>query len=150
VVMHDGVVEQMGAPLELYDKPANVFVASFIGSPAMNLIDGEVVSGDFGTQFATKDGIRLPLPQGIAAQPGRAVVYGVRPEHLKVSEDGVPTTIRVTEPTGSETEVVVQLGAQELTGLFRERLALSPGKTLTLRPDTAHIHLFDKASGQRI
>jgi multiple sugar transport system ATP-binding protein len=150
VVMQDGVVEQMGAPLDLYDNPANVFVASFIGSPAMNLIDGEVVAGSGGAEFASKDGIRLPLPANVAAQAGRPVIYGIRPEHLKVADNGVPTTIRVTEPTGSETEVVVQFGAQELTGLFRERLALSPGKTLTLRPDIAHVHLFDKASGQRM
>src|SRR5579863_8381357 len=81
VVMRDGVVEQVGAPLELYDRPATLFVAGFIGSPAMNLFKGSIVGGDT-PGFLTDDGVRLPLKSAPAASDGRRAIYGVRPEHI--------------------------------------------------------------------
>ena len=146
VVMHDGIVEQAGPPLELYDRPANVFVASFIGSPAMNLIEGTL--DDSG--FTTADGHRLPTG-GMAASTNRGpAIYGIRPEHFSLREDGVPVEVAVIEPTGSETQVVARLGRQEITILLRERLSIAPGSIVHLSPDVSKAHLFDKASGRRL
>jgi len=88
VVMHDGVVEQIGAPLELYDHPDNLFVAGFIGSPAMNLLPGTIrANGTVG--FEGPGGMRLPLDAALASFDGRPAVYGIRPEHFTLADDGV-------------------------------------------------------------
>jgi multiple sugar transport system ATP-binding protein len=145
VVMQGGRIEQVGAPLELYDRPANVFVAAFIGSPSMNLIEGRIAGG-----MVEVSGARLPLPSGISADEGREVIYGIRPEHLHQADQGLSGTVSVIEPTGSETHVVLRLAGRELTAVFRNRVAFVPGATITLAPDAAASHLFDKATGQRI
>ncbi|CAN7710694.1 ABC transporter ATP-binding protein [Neorhizobium tomejilense] len=135
VVLRDGVVEQIGTPLELYDNPANEFVAGFMGSPAMNFVRGELTENG----FRTSDGIILPYGAGSRT----AVTYGVRPEHLKVDPDGVPFTVSVIEPMGSETQVIGTIGTQNVTALFRERIPLSPGEIIRLRPMVTNVHLFD-------
>ena len=145
VVMQGGRIEQVGAPLEVYDRPANVFVASFIGSPAMNLIDGVVTGGMVDVASA-----RLALPPGSTAVEGQAVVYGVRPETFTVADQGLAGTIAVVEPTGSETHVVVRIAGREVTAVFRDRVMMRPGDVITLAPDAAQAHVFDKASGQRL
>jgi multiple sugar transport system ATP-binding protein len=145
VVLQGGNIEQVGAPLELYDRPANTFVATFIGSPSMNLIDGVVKDG-----MVDVDGARLALPPGSNAREGQAVVYGVRPETFSVASQGLQGKIAVIEPTGSETHVVVRLPSREITAIFRDRVSFRPGDTITLAPDAAVAHLFDKASGKRI
>jgi multiple sugar transport system ATP-binding protein len=94
VVMHDGIVEQIGAPLELYDKPANMFVAGFIGSPAMNFFQGKVVANGKAA-FETAGGVELPLPGRIANGHGQPAVYGVRPEHFSIADDGAPGEVVV-------------------------------------------------------
>ena len=143
VVMQGGHIEQMGAPLDLYDNPANIFVAGFIGSPAMNLIPGRVKDG-----AVEALGARLPLSEKV--QDGREVVYGVRPEHLRLAETGITGTVAVVEPTGSETHVVIRAGGQELVGLFRERHGFRPGQEVILAPDPGAVHLFDKETGVRL
>ena len=145
VVMQGGRIEQVGAPLELYDRPANAFVAAFIGSPSMNLLEGRVHDGmvEFG-------GTSLPLPKGVAAEEGREVIYGIRPEHLREADRGLTGKVAVIEPTGSETHVVVRLAGRELTAAFRDRVAFAPGAMITLAPDAAAPHLFDRATGARI
>ena len=145
VVMQGGRIEQVGAPLDLYDRPANVFVAAFIGSPSMNLIEGRITSG--GVAVA---GTTLPLPPGVRADEGREVIYGIRPEHLSQSDQGLTGTVAVVEPTGSETHVVLRREGRELTAVFRNRVSFGPGATITLAPDVAVSHLFDKATGQRL
>ena len=145
VVMHDGIVEQIGEPLDLYDRPANLFVAGFIGSPAMNFMKGRIEGG----RFVADSGATLPIANGAAAKSGRAS-YGFRPEHLTVAPDGVETRVVVIEPTGSETQVVVECGGQELVCVFRERIAAQPGETLRIKPDPTLVHLFDETSGQRL
>ena len=145
VVMQGGRIEQVGAPLELYDRPANVFVAAFIGSPSMNLLEGRV-SG----RMVDIGGSRLPLPSGVAAEEGRDVIYGIRPEHLHQAEAGLPATVAVIEPTGAETHVVLRSAGRDLTAVFRNRVAFAPGAAITLAPDPAAAHVFDKATGQRI
>jgi multiple sugar transport system ATP-binding protein len=135
VVMHSGRIEQSGAPLALYDHPANTFVAGFIGSPAMNLIPGQVADGGFRAQ----GGALLPLPPGA---PATVATYGIRPEHLVLADDGIPATIVVVEPTGSETQVNMRIGETPLIGAFRERVSGRPGETLRIKPDMALVHLF--------
>ena len=146
VVMHDGRIEQIGSPLELYDHPANRFVAGFIGSPAMNFIEGTLRGG----AVEAASGARLPLPAASAAGEGRPVVYGIRPEHLDIADDGFDAEVVVVEPTGSETQLYARLGAQELVGVFRERHDFAPGQKIRLRPRAESAHLFDPANGQRI
>jgi multiple sugar transport system ATP-binding protein len=147
VVMHDGRVEQIGAPLELYDKPANLFVAGFIGSPAMNMLAGRVEDG--GDRFVTGDGVSLPVGPRLDREPQGGVVYGLRPESLRLG-GAVPLRIDVVEPTGSETHVLGHLGDTEIVGVFRERITAGPGEEIGVSVDAAAIHLFDAVSGARI
>ena len=145
VVMQGGRIEQIGAPLELYDRPANIFVASFIGSPSMNMIDGVVQGG-----AVLAGGATLPLPPGMQVAEGREVIYGVRPENLTVSPTGISGTIAVVEPTGSETHVVIRIAGRELVAVFRDRVTHRPGDAITLAPrEAAEVHIFDKSSGAR-
>ncbi|MES1264919.1 MAG: sn-glycerol-3-phosphate ABC transporter ATP-binding protein UgpC, partial [Variovorax sp.] len=104
VVLHDGVVEQVGAPLDLYDRPANLFVAGFIGSPAMNLLKGKVEREGFVVDGS--GGLTLPFANAPTATPGLSAVYGIRPEHFVLDDAGFPITVEVVEPTGSETQVM--------------------------------------------
>jgi multiple sugar transport system ATP-binding protein len=146
VVMNEGRVEQIGAPLELYDRPANIFVAGFIGSPAMNFIPGSVCDDG----FRTNDGLVLPLDGKPAAHAGSAAVYGIRPEHLALDGAGLPLSVEVVEPTGSETQVQGRLGGAPFFGVFRERIDPKPGETIRVLPRTGVIHLFDARSTQRL
>jgi multiple sugar transport system ATP-binding protein len=149
VVMHDGRVEQIGAPLDLYDRPDNVFVAGFIGSPAMNFLRGSVrLNG--GAEFLGPSGVRLPLAAAPAGSDGRPVIYGVRPEHFVLADDGAEAEIHVVEPTGSELQVVARLGGEEITAVFRERHQFKPGQKIRLRPDARLVHLFDETTGERL
>ena len=146
VVMNGGRVEQAGPPLELYDTPANLFVAGFIGSPAMNLLRGRVS----GNAFRTDDGTQWPLPPNGHARPETEVVYGVRPEHLRLDPEGIRATVQVVEPTGSETQVILRVGEASLVGAFRERVSARPGETLPVMPEPGLTHLFDGETGQRL
>jgi multiple sugar transport system ATP-binding protein len=149
VVMHDGRVEQIGAPLELYDRPQNLFVAGFIGSPAMNFLQGSIrTNGSLG--FDGPGGARLPLVAAPHDSEGRAAIYGVRPEHFTIAEDGAEAVIQVVEPTGSEIQIVAKLGSTEVIAAFRERHPFKPGDKIRLKPDPRLVHLFDAASGQRL
>jgi multiple sugar transport system ATP-binding protein len=149
VVMHDGIVEQIGAPLELYDRPGNLFVAGFIGSPAMNFIAG-TVHADGWAEFAGPDGVKLPLNGAPRDSDGRAAVYGVRPEHFSLADDGAEAEIQVVEPTGSEIQVAAKLGGQDVVAVFRERHQFKPGDKIRLKPDPKLVHLFDAATGKRL
>jgi multiple sugar transport system ATP-binding protein len=148
VVMRDGVIEQSGAPLELYDRPSNLFVAGFIGSPAMNLLKGTVrINGH--PSFVTDDGVELPLQSAPAGVENRRCIYGVRPEHLELGGD-VSAQVSVTEPTGSETQVFAKLGDQKIVGVFRERISVKPGDNLQFSPRLDSVHLFDAETGNRL
>ena len=152
VVMHDGVIEQIGTPLELYDRPDNLFVAQFIGSPAMNIVQGTLRRANGSAHVETADGIRWPLGAPMADE-GRSVSYGVRPDHLELAsgaERGVPGEIVVVEPTGSETELVVRIGDAQVIVETRGRATLQPGDKVTFTVNPANVHLFDQASGARL
>ncbi|MGH9807137.1 MAG: ABC transporter ATP-binding protein [Terriglobia bacterium] len=148
VVMHDGIVEQIGTPLDLYDKPANQFVAGFIGSPAMNFLKGKVkTNGAAG--FEGPNGVKLPLTTAPTNSDGQPAVYGIRPEHFTIADDGAEAEIVVVEPTGSETQVFAKLGGEEVVAVFRERCQFKPGEKIRLKPDPTLVHLFDEATGKR-
>jgi len=150
VVLRDGVVEQIGAPLELYDRPANLFVAGFIGSPAMNFLKGTIRLGDK-PSFMIDGGVSLPLASAPAGSDGRPAVYGIRPEHLTLGgPNGVPAEVSVLEPTGLETQVFAKLGDQKIVAVFRQRMTASPGETLPMTPDATSAHLFDEKTGARL
>jgi multiple sugar transport system ATP-binding protein len=149
VVMHDGVVEQMGTPLDLYDRPENTFVAGFIGSPAMNFFEGNLKSNG-ACAVETAGGVRLPLAGAPAASDGQPVLYGIRPEHLELADDGVRAEVVVVEPTGSETQVVARAEGREFVAIFRERHAFAPGARIGLRPRREFAHVFDKSTGKRL
>jgi len=151
VVMRDGRVEQRGKPLELYDSPANLFVAGFIGSPAMNFIPGVITRGEGAAEVEFADGSRVPAPAGArACAVGQRVVYGVRPEHLAVGAAGagLKTIVTVVEPTGANTEVYSRFCGADLISIFRERHEFAAGDTLNLVPDYRRTHLFDAESGK--
>jgi multiple sugar transport system ATP-binding protein len=149
VVMHDGIVEQIGTPLDLYDKPENQFVAGFIGSPAMNFLKGRI-KGNGHAGFSGPNGVQLPLASMPANSDGRAAVYGIRPEHFTIADDGAEAEIVVVEPTGSETQVFAKLGGEEIVAVFRERHKFEPGDKVRLKPDPSLVHLFDEATGKRL
>ncbi|HVY00482.1 MAG TPA: sn-glycerol-3-phosphate ABC transporter ATP-binding protein UgpC [Pseudorhodoplanes sp.] len=149
VVMHDGIVEQMGAPLDLYDKPDNLFVAGFIGSPAMNFIKGKLRANGK-VEFEGPSNVRLPLAAAPSSSDGRPVVYGVRPEHFVIADDGADAEIQVVEPTGSEVQVVAKLGGEDIIAVFRERHQFKPGEKIRLKPNPKLVHLFDEATGKRL
>jgi multiple sugar transport system ATP-binding protein len=155
LVMHDGIVEQRGRPLELYDRPENLFVAGFIGSPAMNLVRGTLRKGAGGIEVEFPDGTRLPAPvraQHAPSEEGRAVIYGMRPEHLNIAAEGqgMATGVNVVEPTGANTEVYSRFGDTDLISIFRERHDFTAGDRLWLMPDLEHAHLFDAETGKAL
>ncbi len=145
VAMRDGVVEQVGTPLELFDTPQNVFVASFIGSPSMNLLD--VKSN--GRGVIDKAGNHWPVA-GMQITSGQPFTLGVRPEHLRLDPDGLDAQVHVVESTGSETHLIVDSAGTKLTCVLRERVNVRPGDHVRLSADSAHLHLFRADSGQRI
>jgi multiple sugar transport system ATP-binding protein len=151
VVMQHGIVEQMGAPLDLYDRPTNLFVAGFIGSPAMNFIEARVHRNGGAPVAVAADGTNLPLPEGTSAD-ATEIVYGIRPEHLHLCEEGsaLVAEVIVVEPTGAETLVVTRLAGMECKAVFRERHRLLPGERIGLEPQLDQVHVFDKASGRRL
>ncbi|HEY1461138.1 MAG TPA: ATP-binding cassette domain-containing protein, partial [Casimicrobiaceae bacterium] len=158
VVMKDGVVEQTGDPLTLYDRPNNTFVAGFIGSPAMNMVPGTIRAngGPASVEFA--GGVHLPMPINAVGAHGQSVLYGMRPEHCLLAEGSgpsgeataLPADVVVVEPTGADTQLYCRFNGQELTTLVRDRVSCQAGDRIGLRPDLARAHLFDAASGTRL
>ncbi|WP_158817845.1 ABC transporter ATP-binding protein [Methylocapsa sp. S129] len=151
VVMNAGRVEQIGAPLALYDRPVNRFVAGFLGSPAMSFIPGILERGDGPARLRTQAGAVLPVGETAAAS-GQAVEIGIRPEHYRLcGEDaGFPFQVAVVEPTGAETQIFGAIAGTEVRCVFRERIDASPGSVLRLTVDPTHVHVFDAATGVRL
>jgi len=149
IVLKDGVIEQVGPPLELYDKPANIFVAGFIGSPSMNMINGTIDMQD-GAGLVLASGLRVPIGSADSIRTGEKVVFGIRPEHIEIDpENGVEARIDVIEPTGSETHVLVSFGGEQLTCVFRDRLTAKEGETIPLSFARGPAHFFAPESGVR-
>jgi multiple sugar transport system ATP-binding protein len=152
VVMHDGRIEQIGRPLDLYDRPDNLFVAQFIGSPAMNIVPGTVRRQDGFAWLEAEGGARWPMGR-VSGAEGQPVVFGVRPEHLDLAPgrpDSVQGEIIVVEPTGAETELLVQVGASQVTLVTAGRPEVRPGERIALGVEPGMAHVFDRESGQRL
>jgi len=151
VVMRDGRIEQTGSPLELYDFPANQFVAGFIGSPAMNFLPGKLLVNAGQCQVELHDGLKLNLPHPVKGQNGQPVVFGTRPEHLTLTDSGgITAQVAVMEPTGMDTFVACRHEGVEFSAVFRERHDFQLGSTINLQPDMERAHVFDAASGMRL
>jgi multiple sugar transport system ATP-binding protein len=150
VVMHAGRIEQVGTPLELYDRPSNLFVAGFIGSPSMNLLGG-TIDAHGASVFRVGDGTGVEIEAPEEAR-GRPIVLGVRPEHLELADTSdsraIHARVVVVEPTGPETIVLANSGGLELTAAIRDRQPPKVGETIALRPRPGSIHFFDEASGR--
>ncbi|MDH3714438.1 MAG: sn-glycerol-3-phosphate ABC transporter ATP-binding protein UgpC [Gammaproteobacteria bacterium] len=147
-VMQDGRIEQVGTPLEVFAHPDNVFVATFIGSPAMNLIPGTMQrDGNFGVEAY---GHRLPVGSDSSVGDGQPVLYGIRPEHFDLVDEGIPARVSVVEPTGSETLVFLRFGETDLIAIFHDWHDFEPGQIVHLGPRPDKAHLFDSTTGARI
>jgi multiple sugar transport system ATP-binding protein len=112
----------------------------------MNFIRGRIE----GDRFVTESGLRLPLATVPQASAGRAAICGVRPEHFRLTSNGIPAEVVVVEPTGTETQVAVKVGGQEVICVWRERIAARPGETIRISPDPTQVHLCDQTSGRRL
>jgi multiple sugar transport system ATP-binding protein len=147
VIMRDGQIEQVGSPLDVYDNPANLFVAEFIGSPGMNMLEG-VVATENGAKVVHSHGQSLPVPSNMALSVGQKVVYGIRPEHFAPSNQGdaITARVKVVEPTGPEIHLFCDLGGREICAISRDRLGWSSDSTIQLTPMMDHVHLFDATS----
>ena len=147
VVLRDGRIEQVGAPLDLYDRPDNIFVATFIGSPAMNLLSGVYRDGTvvMGNRTA------LPVCPGVAVAEGTRLTIGLRPDHIDVvdDEDAIPARLIALEPTGAETVIIADVAGTSVTVVTRDRVARLPGDTIGLRPARDRQLYFD-ADGRRL
>lgn len=144
IVMNQGKIQQIGAPLDLYDRPANKFVAGFIGSPSMSFIPGSVSEAGI---FSSSDGESIAVP-GRGTTKGLAEL-GIRPENFVVDTDGkgLSLMVEVVEPTGPETHVYGKIAGSAVRAVFRERIHLAPGERVPVTARPEHIHLFDKESG---
>jgi len=151
VVMRDGIVEQTGGPLDLYDHPVNTFVAGFIGSPAMNFLPGKLKRSGAAASIELNDGTRLDAPARAGGVDGQPVILGTRPEHLTLAASGgIAAKVVVMEPTGMDTFIACRHEGVDIAAVFRERHDFAPGSTIHLLPDMQRAHLFDAGSGQRL
>ena len=152
VVMNAGRIEQIGPPLELYDRPASLFVAGFLGSPAMNLIRGKVVGNGSGPVVDAGNGLVLPLAADAPVRRDMEVVYGMRPEHVKIAPEGegLPGEVVLVEPAGWETHVHADIGHERMRAISTDRLAIQPGTPIRFAPDPVKAHLFDGDTGARL
>ena len=147
VVLNGGKIEQAGAPLELYNNPVNLFVASFIGSPEINLFDA-VYEG--GKGITLTGGAVLPLGTPLDIATGTEIVYGVRPQHITLAATGVPATVIVVEPTGDAQEVLARIGDEDISIVVRDHALLSPDENIHLHIDPERLLIFDKTTGLRL
>ena len=149
VVLHDGDIAQLGTPLEVYQDPANTFVAGFIGSPEINLLDARTLGPD-AAEIELTDGTKMPLAGPTSLDKGTAVTYGIRPQHFALAETGLKAEVVLVEPTGDSQDLVVRIGQTELTVVLHNQAILSPGDTITIAPEADKALLFDTKTGKRL
>ena len=154
LLMNEGRVEQIGTPLEVYEKPKTLFVAEFIGSPSMNQLSGTVVSQKGKKYFQSKNNSLFLLPENSNVKEGQKIIFGFRPEHVDInsstSEDALTLKVKVDQPTGSQSLVFVNLGEEELCFDVLKSYSLKPGKEFKMNPQLQHIHTFNIETGKRI
>ena len=151
VVMHDGIIEQIGTPLDLFDHPGNLFVAQFIGSPSMNVFNG-TLRQSAGRMVVEGQGYQWPVGEIGSGKEGQAVHYGIRPGDIGITEagTGIAAKVIVVEPTGAETELLLQVGEANFVVVLHGRTTAKPDDMVGLRIDAAKAHLFDHGSGKRL
>jgi multiple sugar transport system ATP-binding protein len=152
VVLRDGIIEQSGLPMDLYDRPMNTFVAGFIGSPSMNFIPASVDIGN-GTNLRLPDGTLLSVHASADLTNGRQIILGIRPEDFtigSIGSAGIPATVTLVEPTGSETLLTMRMGDTPLMVLLRDKRRIAEGDSFSLMPNLDSLHLFDANTGARI
>jgi multiple sugar transport system ATP-binding protein len=152
VVLRDGTIEQIGTPLELYDSPGNVFVAEFIGSPAMNLLPARLKRSGSQRAAMIEGGTVIQLPEAFGGEEGQEVLLGIRPEHLSVGEGagGFNGRVALVEPMGGQVQIVFEVAGRRVMVLLNERILPPLGAEIQLTPRPAAIHSFDAASGRRL
>jgi multiple sugar transport system ATP-binding protein len=150
--MNGGIVQQVGSPLDLYDRPANLFVAGFIGSPAMNMFDGIYRANGAGPAIEVAGGTRIPLQRAYQVADGTSVTIGIRPEHIPVGlagEPGIACNVELVEPTGFGTILHVRPFGVTLKAFTINRAATA-SDAVTIRLPPERLHLFDAQGGQRL
>jgi multiple sugar transport system ATP-binding protein len=151
-IMTEGRLQQVGAPQAVYERPANLFVARFIGNPPMNTVDAQVVVGDDGAPHVRLDGGDIPLPAGTQVGDGDKLVVGVRPEDLELGDGPVEAHVHAVEWLGHERHVICDLGTERV--IVRQETsegrAPDPGETVRLGTDPDKLHLFDAITTERL
>ncbi|MBZ9965672.1 ABC transporter ATP-binding protein [Mesorhizobium sp. BR1-1-2] len=151
-VLKDGRLMQVDTAENLYERPGSVFVATFIGSPAMNILTGTVEGGDGGPGIRSRQ-FKWPIDPGAPLKPGASVIFGVRPEHLVVraeGEAGNPATVTLIESTGNEAVVLLDLGGDVLKAKVPGRVRLKVGQTVSVSAERKELHFFDATTEARI
>ncbi len=151
VVMHDGIIEQIGTPLELFDRPGNLFVAQFIGSPSMNVFEGTLrsVNGKFEVDAL---GVNWPVERVSEGRDGQAVSYGIRPGDITISNSGqgIEAKVIVVEPTGAETELLLEVGGTQIVTVMHGRTTAQPDDIVRLDINASKAHIFEAQTGKRL
>lgn len=162
VVMRDGHIEQVGDPIELYEKPTNAFVAGFIGNPPMNLIDGVIMKEEGNLKVKINDAFKIAIPekQSTAIEEGRQVIMGIRPDDVFLNAESdnknapdhwkFKGLINVTEPLGNETHMHLDVEGVKMTGICEGRKRIKPEQTVELTFNLNHLHIFDAQSSMSI
>ncbi len=150
VLMKGGRIEQVGSPDELYDHPASLYAADFVGSPSMNFIAGEIASSGDGPAFRA-EGVHLRLSDGLAANVGQKVTCGLRPSDLVFDAEGdIAGEVLLAEKTGADQNLHVRVGGADVVATVPRGVVVRPGEVVRLQLPRARIHLFDAASGLRL
>jgi multiple sugar transport system ATP-binding protein len=151
VILRDGHIEQSGSPLDVYDHPANLFVAEFIGSPAMNLLHGVAERNGAEAAIRLQNGVALPLPLTAKVEAGQNIIFGIRPEHLKIVPGGIlKAEVQVLEPTGPEIHIFAHAAGKEVCAITSERISIPHGTTIDLSPVRERSHVFDAVTGKSL
>ena len=151
VVMHDGIIEQIGTPLELFDRPGNLFVAQFIGSPSMNVFEGKLRTVD-GNPVVEALGVHWPVQHIKQGSEGQSVSYGIRPGDISISSSGqgIEAKVIVVEPTGAETELLLEVGGTQIVTVMHGRTDAKPDDIVRLNIDANKAHIFEAQTGKRL
>jgi multiple sugar transport system ATP-binding protein len=149
VVLNAGRIEQVGTPLELYRSPANIFVAGFIGSPAMNFLGAEIEAGGDAPRARLADGTTIALPATARVSAGQKVTLGLRPEYLAPKADGsvIKGQTVLVEPTGAQTHLVIDLAGQHVTAVVDGAMPAAVGTPFEGRITPDQVHVFDPGTG---
>jgi multiple sugar transport system ATP-binding protein len=152
VVLNRGVIQQVGTPMQLYRRPENQFVAGFIGSPAMNFLEGQLVRGEAGLTARSSAGAEFAFSAGPEAREGQAVTIGLRPEHMLLDGPGSALTgvVDYVEPTGGQTFVHVNLNGQTIVVVVSGAVDVDADSPMTVRGGPHDVHVFDATTGLRL